>query len=60
VGYVNIIYLEVAWHRDVALHANHRKIKCILYYLDNEYRYNIENLFESTFQYGESESIVII
>jgi len=60
VRYDNVIYLEVARHRDAALDGNHTKMKCILYYLHNEYRYNIENVLESTFQYGELEYIVII
>ena len=31
----NVIYLEAARHRDVALHGNHQKINFILYYLHN-------------------------
>jgi len=30
-----VIYPEAARNRDPALYGNHRKIKCILYYLHN-------------------------
>ena len=56
----NVIDRDLAWHPHAALHDNHWKTKTTIYYLHNQQGYITENLLESTFKYGESESGIYI